>query len=221
MNKKSYHMAERLRTASMLTFIGGFMDAYSFKTQGGHFSGMQTGNMIYLMMELAAGRYWSALSYLLPIVCFIIGAMFTYFIRKKITEKRGPWYLTSATLMFIGIFIIGLSSMTAYNQLTVALLAFFAAIQAETFKHVRGTPYANIMMTGNLKSFSVFLAQGISERDPIYLRKARNTFLVVLAFAFGAYLSAKLSNYMGNNTIFLLMIPFGVLMCILYGEEKK
>ncbi len=35
---------------------------------------------------------------------------------------------------------------------TIASLAFVASIQVETFRRLRGAPYANVMMTGNVKN---------------------------------------------------------------------
>ncbi len=43
---------------------------------------------------------------------------------------------------------------------TIASLAFVASIQVETFRRLRGAPYANVMMTGNVK---MLLTSGLKE----------------------------------------------------------
>ncbi len=43
---------------------------------------------------------------------------------------------------------------------TIASLAFVASIQVETFRRLRGAPYANVMMTGNVK---MLLISGLKE----------------------------------------------------------
>ena len=53
MTKKNYRIFERVRVAVLITFISGFLDAYTFVTQGKRFAGLQTGNFIYLMKSLA------------------------------------------------------------------------------------------------------------------------------------------------------------------------
>ena len=56
MKKKDYRIFERVRVAVLITFISGFLDAYTFVTQGKRFAGLQTGNLIYLMKNLAEGN---------------------------------------------------------------------------------------------------------------------------------------------------------------------
>ncbi len=50
---------------------------------------------------------------------------------------------------------------------TIASLAFVASIQVETFRRLRGAPYANVMMTGNVK---MLLISGLKE----LLKKIQN-----------------------------------------------
>ncbi len=50
---------------------------------------------------------------------------------------------------------------------TIASLAFVASIQVETFRRLRGAPYANVMMTGNVKNV---LTSGLKE----LLKKIQN-----------------------------------------------
>ena len=68
MNKKNL---VSLITALLLTFAGGFVDAYTFIYRGGVFATMQTGNLIKLFVNLTNGVF--KLIYLLPIIVFLIG----------------------------------------------------------------------------------------------------------------------------------------------------
>ena len=103
MNSKQYRIFERVRVAILLAFISGFVDAYTFMTQGQRFAGMQTGNMIYLMKHLAEGHILTAASYLLPIVAFMLGSLFTYFARRFAVRHILRFFLSfrplSATLL--------------------------------------------------------------------------------------------------------------------------
>ena len=43
--------------------MSGFIDAYTFITQGGRFASMQTGNLLYMMMKFADGHFKEAFSF--------------------------------------------------------------------------------------------------------------------------------------------------------------
>lgn len=55
MNQKDYRVFEGLRIACSLTFISGYLNAFTFVTQGGRFAGVQSGNIISLAYFLAKG----------------------------------------------------------------------------------------------------------------------------------------------------------------------
>ena len=217
--KNKYHISEGLRTALILAFVSGFMEAYSFTTQGGRFSGVQTGNIIYLMMSLAHKDYKLAGGYLLPICVFILGSILTYYSREFAKIKNYSWYIIAATCLLAGVILIGISANLHLHSLTVSLSAFVASIQAESFKQVRGTPYASVMMTGNVKNMSVLIAQGLREKNKKTLEKGLHTFYVVLTFALGVYLATELSDAFGVSTIFILVIPLSSLIYFLYKNK--
>ena len=104
MTKKNYRIFERVRVAVMITFISGFLDAYTFVTQGKRFAGLQTGNFIYLMKSLAEGNLTGASNYLLPISAFMLGAVFTYFARKfAVQNQHLRWHALAGLIIFIGV----------------------------------------------------------------------------------------------------------------------
>ena len=47
MKKRSYRVFEGLRVATLVSYIGGFIDAYTYNTQDGRFASIQTGNLLY------------------------------------------------------------------------------------------------------------------------------------------------------------------------------
>ena len=52
MKKRSYRVFEGLRVATLVSYIGGFIDAYTYNTQDGRFASIQTGNLLYLVIHL-------------------------------------------------------------------------------------------------------------------------------------------------------------------------
>ena len=47
MSRKKYQVYEGLRCAMMLCFISGYVNAFTYMTQGKRFAGVQTGNLLF------------------------------------------------------------------------------------------------------------------------------------------------------------------------------
>ena len=82
MKKRSYRVFEGLRVATLVSYIGGFIDAYTYNTQDGRFASIQTGNLLYLVIHLVDGHIARAFSYFIPIFFFILGQFFVFFAKK-------------------------------------------------------------------------------------------------------------------------------------------
>ena len=76
MKKRSYRVFEGLRVATLVSYIGGFIDAYTYNTQDERFASIQTGNLLYLVIHLVEGNIARAFSYAIPIFFFILGQFF-------------------------------------------------------------------------------------------------------------------------------------------------
>lgn len=222
MTKKNYRIFERVRVAVLITFISGFLDAYTFVTQGKRFAGLQTGNFIYLMKSLAEGNLTGASNYLLPISAFMLGAVFTYFARKfAVQNKHLRWHALAGLIIFIGVLITAAMAQFVASKWTVLSLSFIAAVQLESFKRMRGVPYTNTMMTGNLKNMSVFIVQGLVERKPEILKRGGYTFFIIAGFCLGVFISTVLAHKFEENALYaLLPIIFGFNL-VLYLEKAN
>lgn len=220
MNSKNYRIFERVRVAILLAFISGFLDAYTFMAQGQHFAGLQTGNMIYLMKNLAEGSFGVAAGYLLPLLAFTLGSLLTYFVRKfAVAHKYLRWHVLAGMIIFVGILYTAIATEFLTSQWTVLSLSVIAAVQLESFKRMRGTPYTNVMMTGNLKNMTVFISQGLFEKNRETLKRGIYAFLVIAGFCLGVFLSTVLSIYFHQRALYaLLPVVFGFNM-ILYNEK--
>lgn len=209
---KSYQRFEGLRMAILTTFISGFINAYTFNTQGGVFAGAQTGNVLGMMIQLTNGEYMLAASYLLPIVCFVLGQFFAYFGRQK-TKQRYHWPHLAVKLLFGLLLVTAVISPYVSRYLTIALLAFFSSLQLDAFPTVRGTIYANVMMTGNVKNAAAFWIRGVMEKDAATKRQAYYTMIALFSFMVGVGISTAVTAYLIEYSLYLLLLP---VMCLHY-----
>ena len=84
-------MSESYFVGALLAVIGGYLDAYTYISRGGVFANAQTGNIVLLGINLSAGNFSKALSYLAPIAAFIVGVFVSEFVRKVGNSKHIHW----------------------------------------------------------------------------------------------------------------------------------
>lgn len=211
MSKKShrqYQIYEGLRCAVALCFISGYINAFTYVTQGKRFAGVQTGNLLSFAIHLSNKHYSQALAFLLPIMVFMLGQSFTYFMNRWANKHQLHWYLLSSfALTQVAIVTIILTPFLP-SSFTVAGLAFFASIQVDTFKSLRGAPYANMMMTGNIKNAAYLLTKGLYEKNSDIFLIARNTIIIIGGFIFGVVCSTYFSSKLGEWSLSLISYLF-------------
>lgn len=223
-NLKEYRIYEGLRIALSLTFIGGFLDAYSFKMLGGRFASMQSGNLIYFSLNLIEGNYHKAILYVFPVLSFFCGSMTCIFVKRYTQQRNFRWHITASMFELIGFVILSFLSARLNHEWLIVMIAFLAAIQAESFKRLRGMSYGTIMSTGNVKNLGIFLTTGLLDNDSKTLEKARNSFLAILFFIFGAITAAFSSNYLDEYALLIVCLPLILILFLLileHFEQKK
>ncbi|MDR3157380.1 MAG: DUF1275 domain-containing protein [Lactobacillales bacterium] len=214
-NKKQTLIHEKLEIALLLTATGGFMDSYSYLTHGARFASLQSGNVILMAVHLIRGEFSQGCIYLFPIVAFTIGSGVSFLLKNFARKRRFPSHRFNLFIEFVGITCISLLVNFLPNNLFISILAFFAAIQADTFTKLRGMPYANIMTTGNIRTMGSMLIGGFLSKDSEMILKGRNAFFVVVSFFAGALISGLVVPLLGNFAILgaslVLMIVFLIL----------
>lgn len=220
MNKREYRIFEGLRVATCLTFISGYLNAFTYVTQGGRFAGVQSGNVVLLAHQLALGHIASTIHFLVPIIFFAIGQFFTYLTKKYCIKKRYPWHLTSSLVMLVFVLIAIVLTPLMSSFFTMAILAFVASIQVETFRSLRGAPYANVMMTGNVKNAAYLWFRGMIEKDKSLIHTGRNIFITIIGFMLGVMAATCLSTLFGELALLGVTLPMLYISAKLWQEKK-
>ena len=83
MKKRSYRVFEGLRVATLVSYIGGFIDAYTYNTQDGRFASIQTGNLLYLVIHLVEGHIARAFSYVITLFFSLFRSVFRFFLLRS------------------------------------------------------------------------------------------------------------------------------------------
>ena len=220
------HMAETIikgsrtyPTAVLLTFSGGFLDAYTYFERGGVFANAQTGNIIKLGLSLAGSEYMLCLRYLVPIMAFVLGILAVMVIedwmdRHDIKLKRRT-ILAIETLCFVMVALIPQREET--NIIANTLVSFACAMQMGGFKQFVGQVIATTVSTGNLRKAIEFLYLGCTKHDQKDLLVSLQYGFIVLVFILGVFIGAESSMILHTYSI---LVPAAISVTTIFLITK-
>ncbi|WP_026503727.1 YoaK family protein [Butyrivibrio sp. NC3005] len=211
---KKIQASETVLLSAVLSFSGGFQDAYTYNLRDKVFANAQTGNIVLMSQHLMMGENFKAIHYLIPILSFAVGV----FIAEQIGHKykhcqKVHW---RQMILLIEILVLGIVGFLpeSCNTLANMLVSLSCAMQVQTFRKINGFAYASTMCIGNLRSgtesFSVF----IRDKNVKALYKAFHYYGIIFIFAIGAGLGAILSINLGFRAIWgcLIFLIFGIFL---------
>lgn len=221
--KPSKQISESLRLNAILTFSGGFMDAYSYMCRGEVFANAQTGNVILLMIHASMADFSIAIKYVFPIAAFSLGVIVAEVIRHYFfRENRFHWRQLAVLLEALILFAVAFIPQVR-NDVANALISFACGVQVESFRKLRGNAIATTMCVGNLRSaaqaMSLFKLTG--EKD--YFKKGMLYYSVIFIFALGAVVGNFCVKHMEEKAIFVssLVVFSGFLLMFIEPKDKK
>ena len=196
-----------LISALLLTFAGGFTDAYTFIYRGGVFSTMQTGNLIKFFISLTNGEF--KLMFILPIAFFILGCVLAALLRKNKFQS----HIVLSTLIIIYV-IAGLCPKTeVWDIVSVSLLSIVGAMQFEAFRRCLGYRYTSTMCTNNIRLLSVSIAEG---KGKVIASYASIIATFIIGIVIGVFVGKGMEMY---SIIPLTGIYLAVLLMFIISKE--
>lgn len=208
---EAHHLFQLREIAIGLTFIGGFIDAYTFVSRGRVLAAGQTGNIIFLSVDIAQRNLPSAFTKFMTMIFFIIGIFIVGYFRNK-PQRSHYWRLPFLAAEFIACVIIGFLPKSVPNLYITPPLALVMAMQTVSFSKIEGNSYNNVFSTGNLKksvnSFSDYLFD--NKHDLENLKTSMIYIELVLGFAGGAVVSALLQLILGVKAIWIAALLIAV-----------
>ena len=190
---------ETLIIAALLSFVGGFLEIYSYILKDGVFATTITGDIVLIAYKLSNFNF-EVIKYFVPIFSFFIGI----FIAHKIKKKKN---IVLLEILFI--LLICLFKNNTYNLITIAFISMISAMQIQTFQRVEERQYMSTMMTGNTKKLFV----SILDKDYINLKIYLT---LILSFVTGVIVGGIAISYIKELSILILLFP----IIYIYLEEK-
>ena len=208
---KNLPVHEQLIFCLLLTAVGGFFDAYTFVNCDGIFANAQTGNLIFVGIDLIEGNYRDVIHYSIPILSFIIGVLVSKFIESKYKELSIFKHIYMLLLIQIFALLVIFVKYKFFGlDIRPIVISFICAIQFDGFRKVNNLVFASVFCTGNLRSMSGHLYKFVvlkkkESKIPLVIYST-----VIAVFLSGVILGAAMSKYFMHKAIFLPL----VIICI-------
>lgn len=210
-------------TAVLLTFAGGYLDAYTYSCRGKVFANAQTGNIVKLGINLAQGNTAGCVRFLIPIIAFTIGILAAMFIESEMEKREIHFIRRTVLLLEIAVMILSafLPQTETGDLAANTMISFVCAMQMEAFKVFLGQPFATTVSTGNLRKFIEFVYKGVVKKD----REAALTGLlylfIVLTFIFGAFVGTKLTDVYQVHSVAGPAVLLAGAFLIITGKQMR
>ena len=208
--------SESFRLSAILSFSGGFQDAYTYNVRDHVFANAQTGNVVLMSQNFMQGNAVMGFHYMFPLLSFAAGIFIAEQIENKFKNSKGIHW--RQIILFIEMLMLGLVGFMPLklNMIANMLVSFSCAMQVQTFRKVHGYGYASTMCIGNLRSGTESLSHYLRNKDKESLYKALHFWGIIIIFAIGAGIGGVLSNIWGIKTILVstILLTFVIVMMI-------
>lgn len=219
--KQLKQISESLKLAVFLCLAGGFQDAYSYNCRGHVFANAQTGNIVLLGQNLATGNWQSALRYVFPLMAFITGVYMTEWIGHLYRNCRALHWRQIVLLIEIFLLVFAGILPQEFNILANVLMSFACAMQVNTFRKFNGIACATTMCIGNMRSGTECLCRYHITKDKEMLRRSRQYYFIIAAFAMGAAAGAVITGYLGERSIWVAAGLLGIGFLMMFIKEER
>ncbi len=205
----------------LLAAVGGFLDAFTF-IRFAVFANAQTGNVVLLAVNAAAGHWHAALVRLAPIGAFVVGVLFVEVLARPGARQllRRPLPIVLG-VEIVGLLIVSTLASDAPELLITVTVSFVAAIQFSTFRMMAGQAYATVLTSGNLRSAAVHLHHWIVDRDMDARANAARFSKVLAAFVVGAVISGLITPRINNLATTVPAVLLAAVLVLVLLETRR
>ncbi|MBD5424366.1 MAG: DUF1275 family protein [Allobaculum sp.] len=208
---------ESVRAGVLLTMSIGILNACTYVTRGKVFASSQSGNLLYLGLDLAQGDFSKVPKYLFPPLMFALGVIIAEHYHDKPNYpqwRRKPFYLE--------IFLIVLATFLpdSWNALANPIFGLCCGLQTITFRKIRSTPVATVVINGSFQNSFVHWTRWfhLSDREDAF--RGWLYTLIVLSYVGGIAIGGLLCPYL-DHYVSLVSAGLLILCCVIALPKEK
>jgi uncharacterized membrane protein YoaK (UPF0700 family) len=211
-----------LRFALLITGASGFLDSYTFLSRGGVFANAQTGNVIFLALNLSERHWHQAVGHLWPMLAFVVGVMLAVHIKAGRLDRLLPYPIrVTMGLQALILLVIGFVPTSVPHSFVTIPIAFLAAMQIELFRNIGDLNYIAVATTGNLMRLVEAGYGATVDRAPESRRAFSIYTRVVGVFAGGALVGAVCTQLMGGRAAWVPAGFLAVTLVLFVIDERR
>ena len=214
---------ERPLFIMIITFVGGYMNGYTYITRNNTLANMHTANMSKFGINIALGEWLEALHYFIPILTCILGAAFSKLIETILINFnfKGDWRKFALILEAISLFIIGLLPTSFPDIIVTNLVSFFMGYQLCLFRTCLGVPFNTTICTGNIRSVGLFLFDALDIENKESFKKLITFTVLTFSFAIGVIPGTLISLALSVKAVWICSFILFLQSFWIYSYENK
>ena len=207
----------------IITFVGGYMNGYTYITRNNILANMHTANMSKLGINIALGEWLEALHYFIPIITCILGAAFSKLIETILINFnfKGDWRKFALVLEGIALFLIGLIPSSFPDIIVTNLVSFLMGYQLCLFRNCLGVPFNTTICTGNIRTVGLLLFGALDRESKDSLKKLITFTILTFSFAVGAIPGTLISLALSIRSVWICSFILFLQAFWIYIYEKK
>lgn len=207
----------------IITFVGGYMNGYTYITRNNILANMHTANMSKLGINIALGEWLEALHYFIPIVTCILGAAFSKLIETILINFnfKGDWRKFALILEGIALFLIGLIPSSFPDIIVTNLVSFLMGYQLCLFRNCLGVPFNTTICTGNIRTVGLFLFGALDKESTDSFKKLITFTILTFSFAVGSIPGTLISLALSIKSVWVCSFILFIQAFWIYIYEKK
>ncbi|MBP3916463.1 MULTISPECIES: YoaK family protein [unclassified Clostridium] len=207
----------------IITFVGGYMNGYTYITRNNILANMHTANMSKLGINIALGEWLEALHYFIPIVTCILGAAFSKLIETILINFnfKGDWRKFALILEGIALFLIGLIPSSFPDIIVTNLVSFLMGYQLCLFRNCLGVPFNTTICTGNIRTVGLFLFGALDKESTDSFKKLITFTILTFSFTAGTIPGTLISLALSIKSVWVCSFILFIQAFWIYIYEKK
>lgn len=221
-NKVSNRIEDGVIFTFALTFIGGYMNSYSYFIRGGSLVTMQSGNMARIGLAIYLGDNSLFIISLVPILGCLAGVTLLQLTRRRFPQNDEFFWQKMSILVEILIFlIVGFIPSGYHNHILNFTIAMASGFQLCHLKNYGGYTHTTTLGSGNVRNLGLIFANAIFDRDKKSIKLLFEYFVLMSTFTLGAYLGSVGSGLWDTYSIWVCVAILSVLLILTIKLEKE
>jgi len=218
---KYAQMSESYFLGALLTVVGGFLDAYTYISRGNVFANAQTGNIIFLGLNLAEKNWIKSFHYIIPILAFILGVFISEIIKSKFKQNSNiHWRQIVVGIEIVVLVVVAFIPHGNMDIVANAAVSFVCSLQYDSFRR-----FTTTFCTGNLRIATEQLFIYKHTKNSQAGTKSLQTYGIIIFFIVGVVLGAFFTKIFIEKAVLfdcaVLVVVFGMMFIKEDIEESK